>query len=551
MRGRRCIITCGFAAAQLPRLTVMNRPRRFDGPLVGTYHKTVAASRWLRSSSRLWSAAFAMRDQPREVRRRAQAMIASVIVGMVAVGAVVATILVSHANALISWSADQSAQHSLDLLGTVGANMPNLNPSVLRHGLSPASTNELRAAVLRGQQDGLLSSLTIWDARRTIIYSSDGALDKSASPRLASSLAKAYGGQSVTAEAPLERDLASHQPTGTLVAFEPLRDRYGHIYGAMAIDLPLQPIVDQTAQERSAILIFVIAGAVILWLIALPFITRAALAIALSWAPGRRRQLNDFARALNHNAIELVYQPQIDPSTGTLHGFEALVRWRRGGKLQTPDKFLPLIETSKLMTDLTDRVIDLATTQLAAWRNAGHTPRVSINLSATDLDDDTLATRIDAALSRHAIPSDQLTVEVTETAILRDAGCAQRVLGMIRDLGVQISVDDFGTGHASISRLHRFPIDEVKIDRSFVTPTDERTRSYLAAIVNFGQSLGLRVVAEGIEDRATLAYVAELDCDVAQGYQIARPAPAGQVSDWLSNNARLDPTPTLVPAIAA
>jgi EAL domain-containing protein (putative c-di-GMP-specific phosphodiesterase class I) len=204
-----------------------------------------------------------------------------------------------------------------------------------------------------------------------------------------------------------------------------------------------------------------------------------------------------------------------------------------------------VVERSPLMTDLTDRVIDLATTQLAAWRDSGHTPRLSINLSATDLEADGLAERLRSALTAHSIPSVQLTVEVTETAILRDVNGAQRVLSAISELGVQIAVDDFGTGHASISRLLQFPIDEVKVDQSFVIPTDPRTRSYLAAIVSFGQSLGLRVVAEGVEDRQTLVYLQGLGCDVVQGYHIAKPLPASQVHDWLcaqtqhaaSNNA--------------
>src|SRR5207302_10105765 len=142
---------------------------------------------------------------------------------------------------------------------------------------------------------------------------------------------------------------------------------------------------------------------------------------------------------------------------------------------------------SSLMTSLTDRIVALATDQLVQWRAAGHAVRVSINLSAKDLEDASLARRILAALAARGLRSDQLTVEVTETSILRDIDCAREVLAAIDRLGVEIAVDDFGTGHASISRLHQFPIREVKIDRSFVTPTDQRTRAYLTAMVQFGQ----------------------------------------------------------------
>ena len=292
-----------------------------------------------------------------------------------------------------------------------------------------------------------------------------------------------------------------------------------------------------------------IAGLGVLWLLFLPVTTRATMSIARSWTPGRRRLLSDFRRGLNRDEIELLYQPQIRSNDGSVRGFEALVRWRRDGKLHTPDTFLPVVEGTALMTDLSDRVIELATAQLAAWRRGGHRPRVSINLSAQDLEDDTLAERIKAALTRHQLPSDQLTIEVTETAILNDTECAQHLLTEISALGVQIAVDDFGTGHSSISRLHQFPIDEVKIDRSFVTPTDAQTRTYLKAIIRFTQALGLRVVAEGIEEEETLTFLRDLACDIAQGYHIGRPLPAGQIQDWLSHNTPLNattpnPTPT-------
>jgi EAL domain-containing protein (putative c-di-GMP-specific phosphodiesterase class I) len=212
------------------------------------------------------------------------------------------------------------------------------------------------------------------------------------------------------------------------------------------------------------------------------------------------------------------------------------VRWRRGEELVAPDAFLPVIECSALMTKLSDRVVELAVEQLAIWQAAGHVLRVSVNLSARDLDDEALAERISAALARHGVAPGQLTLEVTETTISPDVVRAKRVMDAVQALGVEISVDDFGTGHASISRLYRLSITEVKIDRSFVARTDERTRRYLTAMVRFAQSLGLRVVAEGVEDEPTLAYLRELRCELAQGYHIAKPMPAQQVLGWLARN---------------
>ena len=492
--------------------------------------------RWLTSMRGVWVGVIALGAHSRVVRRRTRAIIGAVMLVTMGGAAVVAVILVRHADGLISRAADQSAQHSLDLLGTVGASMPDLRSGVLQRGLSPAKVTELEAAIGRGRQDRLLSSLSIWDAQGEVVYSLDGGRAERTTPSLHGGLAAALHGRTATVRAPSEPDLTSHHGMGALVAFEPLRDGRGRVYGVLGIDVPLRPILDQTGRERRDILLFVIGAGVILWLLGLPLTTRAALAIARSWAPGRRRLLSEFRGALRAGEIELVYQPQTDPRDQTIHGFEALVRWRRGGELLAPARFLPVVETSPLMTELTDRVIELAISQLAAWRDCGYTPRVSINLSATDLESDTLADRLQAALARHGIPSAQLTAEVTETAILADAEGAKQVLSAIRELGVQIAVDDFGTGHASISRLLQFPIDELKVDQSFVTPTDERTRSYLTAIVRFGQGLGLRVVAEGVEDQRTLTYLRTLGCDVVQGYLIGRPLPAGQIYDWLGRH---------------
>jgi EAL domain-containing protein (putative c-di-GMP-specific phosphodiesterase class I) len=464
----------------------------------------------------------------------------SVILGTVGIAAILAMILVSGANGLIVQAAEQRAQHGLDMLVSVGANMPDLTPRVLEQGLSPTSRTALAAAVRRGERERILSAITIWDGRGRVLYSLDGGGTAwLTSSRLRSQLARVLGGHEVTYADSSELDLSSRRRTGTLQAFEPLRDARGRVFGALEVDLPLQPIVVQTGHERTGILIFVLGGLGLLWLLFLPLTTRATMTVARSWTPGRRRLLRAFQHALDRGEIELLYQPQILTKDGSVHGFEALVRWRRDGRLQTPDTFLAVVEGSALMTGLSDRVVELATAQLATWRGRGYAPRVSINLSARDLDDATLAVRIQAALTRHALPSDQLTVEVTETAILHDTECAQRVLTEISELGVEIAVDDFGTGHASISRLRQFPIDEVKIDRSFVTPNDPRTRSYLRAIIRFTQGLGLRVVAEGIEEEETLTFLRELECDVAQGYHIGRPLPAGQIQDWLSANTQL------------
>jgi EAL domain-containing protein (putative c-di-GMP-specific phosphodiesterase class I) len=202
------------------------------------------------------------------------------------------------------------------------------------------------------------------------------------------------------------------------------------------------------------------------------------------------------------------------------------------------------------MPRLTDRVLDLAFSQLAAWQRANLTVRVSVNLSATDLADHTLPHRIAAKLDRYCITGQGLTIEVTETAILEDIDHTGEVLSAIDQMGIDVAVDDFGTGHSSIARLHGLAVfSELKIDRSFVSDTKERSRTYVKAMVAFGQSLGLRVVAEGVEDEETLLVLADLDCDLAQGYFISRPLEPAAMTHWLLTHP-LHPIPGLAGARA-
>jgi EAL domain-containing protein (putative c-di-GMP-specific phosphodiesterase class I) len=424
------------------------------------------------------------------------------------------------------------AAHGVDLLATVAADLPRLTRSSIRNGLSPVVLRRLDGAINRGQHDRLLADLVIWDVTGRIVYSS---LDRTEGtrPALEPAVAAALTGRAVTERHPAEVDQTTDKATGVLDGFEPLRDATG-VFGAMEISLPLRPIEAATARtrRRSALLFFGVAA--IAWLLLMPLWVRLARSQAGDWIPGRRRTISRVRAALDNDAIELVYQPQIDPVTGIARGVEALVRWRCEGELVCPDQFLPAVESCSLMPRLTDRVLDLALAQLAEWRRAGIVVRVSVNLSPTDLADDALPQRIAAKLAAHQVMGTSLTLEVTETAILEDVEQASRVLTALDQMGIDIAVDDFGTGHASIARLHALPVSEVKVDRSFVSDTREHSRTYLTAVVSFGRSLGLRVVAEGVEDAETLTLLATLGCDLAQGYLISRPIAAAAMTAWLT-----------------
>ncbi|NHC46651.1 putative bifunctional diguanylate cyclase/phosphodiesterase [Motilibacter aurantiacus] len=258
-------------------------------------------------------------------------------------------------------------------------------------------------------------------------------------------------------------------------------------------------------------------------------------------AARRRFQLaEDLRDGLARFELELHYQPKVDLYTGGLFGVEALVRWRHPQRgLVPPDDFIPLAETTGLIVPLTEQVLDEAVRQARLWLAQGHRVPVAVNVSPACLLADGFVDGVGERLARHGLPAGLLRLEITETALLRDAERAIAELHALAALGVKLSLDDFGTGYSSMSYLRRLPADELKIDRSFVTGlagTGGRDDILVAAMVQLGHSLGLFVVAEGVEDAETADALAELGCDVGQGYWWSRPVPASQLADWLTRS---------------
>jgi EAL domain-containing protein (putative c-di-GMP-specific phosphodiesterase class I) len=279
------------------------------------------------------------------------------------------------------------------------------------------------------------------------------------------------------------------------------------------------------------VLVFFGAVGAVVWLGLLPLGVRLARMVAAAWDPVGRRLLRRMRRAITDGELELHYQPKMDLSTGTLDGVEALVRWRRDGVLVPPGEFLGVIEQSPLIRRLTLFVLDGAVRQAREWEREGRPTRVAVNLAAVSLADAAIVGDVAAALRRHDVEPSRLTLEITETAVLGDEDTAGETLAQLAELGVCLSVDDFGTGHSSLARVTRYPFDELKIDRSFVTLLTREKRPIVATIIRLAKTLGLRVVAEGVEDEATLNALRALGCDVAQGYLLAPPAPAADLPD--------------------
>jgi len=251
--------------------------------------------------------------------------------------------------------------------------------------------------------------------------------------------------------------------------------------------------------------------------------------------PGRLALLGDLRRALDGDELVMVYQPQVDMSTGRPCGLEALVRWQHPERgLLTPADFLPVAETTGLITRLTLRVLDLVLAQTRQWAEHGRAVPVAVNVSARCLHDAHLPDLVRAALDRHGVPPELLRLEVTESAIMSDPDRALAILQQVADSGVRLSLDDFGTGYSSMSYLRRLPVDELKVDRSFVSGMldQHNDRVLVHTAVDLGHNLGMSVVAEGVEDSDVMQALADLGCDVAQGYHLGRPMTTDALETW-------------------
>ena len=239
--------------------------------------------------------------------------------------------------------------------------------------------------------------------------------------------------------------------------------------------------------------------------------------------------------------IEFHYQPQVAIKTGSVVGVEALVRWRTPERgLVAADELVRAAEHSAVMRLLTLRAVDDVVGQLAAWNSEGINLRASINVSVRDLHTADIVDHLDDTLRRHAVGADQLEVEITETALMADPQRVLTTVHQLADLGVALSLDDFGTGYSSLLHLRRLPLAEVKIDRSFVQrmAADPDDEAIVRSIIDLSNALGLRVVAEGVEDDMTSRLLADAGCDIGQGWHYARPMPAAELTGWLARRRR-------------
>jgi diguanylate cyclase (GGDEF)-like protein len=250
----------------------------------------------------------------------------------------------------------------------------------------------------------------------------------------------------------------------------------------------------------------------------------------------------DLGEAIARNQLFLLYQPTFNLNTGRAIGVEALIRWRHPERgIVMPSQFIPIAETSELIVPIGRWVLEAACRQAAAWHGLGHALGMSVNVSAGQLDRHDLINDVYDALNDSGLDPRMLTLEVTETTLMRDAAATAQRLGSLKDLGVRIAIDDFGTGYSSLPYLSRSPVDMLKIDRSFINDigSSSEAETLARALVQLGRSLNIVTLGEGIEDTDQLRTLQREHCDLGQGFMLARPLSADAVQEFLRQPARI------------
>ncbi|OLT11557.1 diguanylate cyclase [Actinomadura sp. CNU-125] len=263
-------------------------------------------------------------------------------------------------------------------------------------------------------------------------------------------------------------------------------------------------------------------------------------------SPARLTMLGDLRRAVDRSELELFYQPKISLRDGQLVGMEALLRWRHPEQgLLEPEAFLSIAEQTYLMRSITHYVVEAALAQTAAWWRENLAVQVAVNASGRDLLDTGLTETIEEGLLARGLPTAALQLEITERILMNEPAYASDTVAALAELGIPLSLDDFGTGYSSLVRLKRLPVEEIKIDASFVRRLTESSDDavIVRSIVDLVRTLGLRSVAEGVEDPQTARVLREMGCDAAQGWHFGRPMDAATATEWLRRHNDRAPEP--------
>jgi EAL domain-containing protein (putative c-di-GMP-specific phosphodiesterase class I) len=336
----------------------------------------------------------------------------------------------------------------------------------------------------------------------------------------------------------VKRDGATDtSPGAALTSAVPIRrTRGGPVAAALELRLPYAPVGKDIRDRTRRLYVALLLAALAAYGLALPALIRAGRAVRAQYDPRRVALMRDLRRAIKNGEIEIHYHPIADARTGDIRTAEALVRWNhptRGTIL--PDRFIPLIEPTEVMWPLTVHIFELVVRQARAWIEQGVWVRTAVNVSSADVIDPRLPDVLAGLLKTYRISADCLEIEVTEGAVMNDPQEALAVLGRITSQGLGvIAIDDFGTGYSSLARLHELPLDELKIDQSFVMRmARDGDETVVRSIVELGHALGFRIIAEGVESEETWQRLVDVGVDYVQGYVMTRPLPAAAFTAWL------------------
>jgi len=248
----------------------------------------------------------------------------------------------------------------------------------------------------------------------------------------------------------------------------------------------------------------------------------------------------EMRHALERNEFELFYQPKLHLRSGLVTRVEVLLRWNHPTRgMMSPALFIPIAERTGLIRTISDWLLDRALKQCREWQDAGAPIHLAVNLSAKSLQEQTLPSKIDDVLKKWEVDPRFLKIEITESSIMADPAHALAIMSMLQSIGVRLSIDDFGTGYSSLTHLRELPIDEIKIDKSFVTGMNksDADAAIVRTVIDLAHNLGKQVCAEGVEDEETWQRLCEMGCDLAQGYWISRPRSATDLMHWLTETA--------------
>ncbi|MFL5893975.1 MAG: EAL domain-containing protein [Thermoleophilaceae bacterium] len=429
---------------------------------------------------------------------------------------------------------DQAIGRARETAGIVARSSfaPRLPPPGKPLAAADLADLDRQLAAARSQAPGL--EMRLWGSDGSLIYADRAAIGTR--PPRPAVVGAALAGR---AASDVHRDgTTDTSPSASLTSAVPVRrGRSGPVAAALELRLPYAPVGKDIRTRTRRLYAALLIAALAAYALALPALIRAGRAVRAHYDPRRVALMRDVRRAMKHDELVLHYHPIAAAQSGEVHTAEALVRWQHPDRgLIAPDRFIPLIESTELMWPLTVHIFDLAAREARAWRDAGSTVRIAVNISTADVIDPRLPGELEGLLRRHGIGADALEVEVTEAGVMSDPQVALDVLGRMtaQGLGV-IAIDDFGTGYSSLARLHELPVDELKIDQSFVMRmTHEGDETVVRSIIELAHALGFRVIAEGVETEDAWQRLAELGADYIQGFVLTQPLPGPAFTAWLA-----------------